>query len=152
MDGLDQIMRRSGIISTLSLFTLLGIVSLVFAAMALNVAWKPSLRMFFPLIPQSTNNRAAITSAALSSILGIGLIYEGHSDPAFSRSDFTVLGVGLLAAAALNLVAAWKPGLSLDALRRSVDMPAIGWSRRTSLIAGISFLVVGIVCLILGSI
>jgi hypothetical protein len=136
----------------LSLFTLLGIVSLLFAAMALLVAWKPSLWKFFPLIPPSSSNRGAITTAIFSGLIGIGLLYEGHGDPALGRSDFTILGIGLLAAAALNLVAAWKTALSLDAVRRRMDMPAIGWSRRTSLIVGVCFLVAGIACLILSNI
>jgi hypothetical protein len=137
---------------SLSLFTLLGIASLVFAAMALVVGWKPNLQKFLPVVPESTSNKGAITSAAFSGVIGIGLVYVGHGDPPMGRSDFTILGVGLLAAAALNLVAAWKPAFSLDALRRRMDMPAIGWTRRTSLIVGISFLVVGFVCLILASI
>ena len=151
-NGLDQIKARRDIISSLSLFTLLGIASLVFAVMALVVGWKPNLRKFLPVVPESTSNKGAITSAAFSGVIGIGLVYVGHGDPPMGRSDFTILGVGLLAAAALNLVAAWKPAFSLDALRRRMDMPAIGWTTRTSLIVGISCLVVGFVCLILASI
>jgi hypothetical protein len=65
-------------------------------------------------------------------------------------SIFTIIGIGAPAGAVVNLAAAWKPKLSLDALRTRIGIRTTRWTRRTSLVVGTYLLSNGRLFLFLG--
>ena len=136
---------------TLSLLTLFGIVLVAWGVIMLVVAWKPTLgRAIWPMARPGLIVQGRFNSALIVAAFGLVLMYLGHSSPAMNAGSFTLLGIAALVTAALNLVAAWKPGLSLNALRARGGIGTTGRSRRTSLLLGIIFLVIAIGLVVLG--
>lgn len=135
----------------MSLLTLFGIVLIVWGAIMVVVAWRPSLGgVIWPITRPGLIVQGRFNSALIVAAFGLVLIYLGHNSPSMNAGSLTLLGIAFLVTAALNLVAGWNPGFSLDVLRTRSGMRTAGWSRRTNLTLGIIFLVMAVVCFVLG--